>query len=68
MKGTCLASLLTATGASMCYFLSLLTGSEFILNTWPEKMSHFRAQVKVISFNLSQFMKICIDYPISYAD
>ncbi|XP_046647619.1 transmembrane protein 41A-A-like [Daphnia pulicaria] len=65
LKGTCLASLLTATGASMCYFLSLLTGSDFILNTWPEKMSHLRAQVDNNQERLPYFLLSLRLVPVS---
>ncbi|KAK4003023.1 hypothetical protein OUZ56_004809 [Daphnia magna] len=65
VKGTCLSSLLTATGASMCYFLSLLSGTDFILNTWPEKMSHLRAQVDNNQERLPYFLLSLRLVPVS---
>ena len=45
--GTALCCLLTASGASMCYFLSLISGTEIIMRKWPDKLSQLRHQVSL---------------------
>lgn len=52
LKGTFFCCILTATGASMCYLLSFLSGADIILRTWPERMRDLRAQVTEVSFFL----------------
>lgn len=45
LKGTIVCSLLTASGATMCYFLSLISGTEVIMRLWPDKLTQLRSKV-----------------------
>ena len=47
LQGTALCSFLTATGASLCYLLSKITGVELVLKYWNERISKLRVQVTV---------------------
>jgi len=54
--GTALCCLLTASGASMCYFLSLISGTEIIMRKWPDKLSQLRHQVDANKKRLPFFL------------
>jgi len=56
LKGTIICSLLTTIGASMCYFLSQLTGVGLVLKLWRERISVLRAQVEMNKTRLPYFM------------
>lgn len=45
LQGTIICSVLTACGASMCYFLSLISGAEMIMRRWPDRLTQLRRQV-----------------------